>query len=108
MDFSGTPRWGAPPLSVSFSTRASGDNTNIVAYAWDFNGDGAFDAAGPALHSPMRDYTNAGLFTVTLRVTNALGVAASRTHLEYVDTTIPESVCIALGAPLLLLRRRDR
>ena len=47
-------------------------------------------------------------FSVTLRVTNALGVAASRTHLEYVDTTIPESVCIALGAPLLLLRRRDR
>lgn len=65
-----TPDRGMLPLPVTFD--ASGSRTNwdrtIVSYAWDF-GDGTTGSGITATHT----YTRAGVFTVSLRVTDNTG-----------------------------------
>ena len=56
---------GVPPLTVIFRSQTEG------AAAWDF-GDGTKSAANPAKHT----FTQPGLYTVTLRVTDSRGSSA--------------------------------
>ncbi|MBN1674846.1 MAG: DUF2341 domain-containing protein, partial [Kiritimatiellae bacterium] len=61
---------GAPPLTVRFDARASFDpNDQIQAVLWTF-GDGATNGAAVCEHV----YTNAGAYTVTLKVQDEAGV----------------------------------
>lgn len=54
--------------SVAFDARASGDpDGEIVAYDWDLDGDGTFDAEGPVVQTR---YERPGEKTVVLRVTD--------------------------------------
>jgi Flp pilus assembly protein TadG len=67
--FTGTPRTGNKPLTVSFNSSASTGNPS--GFQWDFDGDGIVDSTDP---NPTYTYTSAGTYTVTLTVVNLTGV----------------------------------
>jgi PKD repeat protein len=72
---SATPTSGNAPLAVSFDGRGSSDpdTGDTLGYAWDLDGDGAFDDASTATASWT--YTAAGTTTATLRVTDSHGAS---------------------------------
>ena len=81
-----TPTSGAPPLTVSFDGSGSSDpNGDPLTYAWDLDGDGAYDDSTAA--KPTWTYTAGGIYTAGLRVSDGQG----GTH-----TT---SQTISVGAP---------
>lgn len=68
---------GTAPVEVQFDASAStavGYNASDLTYEWDF-GDGS-TAGGIA---PTHTYTRGGVYTITLKVTNPLGVS-TKTH----------------------------
>ena len=72
--FTATPEAGDPPLAVDFDATGSTDpNEDALLYAWDLDGDGAFDDSTSA--TPTRTYTEEGHVTVRLRVTDPGGLA---------------------------------
>lgn len=80
--FTASPRYGFPPLAVTFTSAVSGD-TNGIVYRWDIGADGTYEAEGGGLASFT---TNLGIgrYSVALNVTNAAGSSASITNLNYV------------------------
>jgi glucose/arabinose dehydrogenase len=65
------PTSGPTPLSVSFDATGSSDSDgDTLTYAWDLDGDGAYDDS--TLASPSRTYS-AGSYQVGLRVTDSKG-----------------------------------
>ncbi len=69
---SGTPTSGAVPLAVSFTGSGSSDpDGTIAAYAWDLDGDGAYDDS--SAQNPSFTYTTAGTYSVRLQVTDNQG-----------------------------------
>ena len=72
--FTATPQYGYPPLDVTFDASASSSpNGAIVAYEWEF-GDGATDMGVTTSHT----YTEKGVYTVTLVVTDSTGEIGAR------------------------------
>jgi glucose/arabinose dehydrogenase/PKD repeat protein len=72
--FTATPAAGNPPLAVQFDGTGSSDpNNDELQYAWDLDGDGAFDDSTAA--TPTRTYTQDGHVTARLRVTDPGGLA---------------------------------
>ncbi len=68
-----SPATGEIPLAVAFSAENSTDSDgSIVSYAWDF-GDGTAANTATAGHT----YTIAGIYTVTLTVTDNMGATAT-------------------------------
>jgi PKD repeat protein/glucose/arabinose dehydrogenase len=75
---SANPTSGAVPLSVQFDGTASSDpNGGTLTYAWDLDGDGAFDDATGA--QPTRTYTTPGVVAAKLRVTDPGGLESTAT-----------------------------
>lgn len=73
-----TPTTVATGANVAFSAAASDPDGGPVTYAWDLDGDGAYDdATDPA--PPARSYPRAGSRTIGVRVTDDDGDAASST-----------------------------
>ena len=70
------PTSGPTPLTVQFDGSGSSDPDagSSVTYAWDLDGDGAFNDSTAV--SPSWTYTSPGAVTVRLRVTDNLGAAA--------------------------------
>ena len=65
---------GDVPLTVSFDGSASSDpDGQAIGYAWDLDGDGAFDDSTAV--SPTFTYTVAGTYTARLRVTDPDGLS---------------------------------
>ena len=79
--FSGTPRSGTAPLTVTFTDASSG--TGPLTYAWDFQNDGSVDST---LQNPSYQYAAAGTYTVKLTVTNTAG-SDSEIKANYVMVT---------------------
>jgi glucose/arabinose dehydrogenase/PKD repeat protein len=72
------PASGAVPLAVQFDGTTSSDpNGDALTYAWDLDGDGAYDDATGA--RPTRTYSTAGTVTVRLRVTDPGGLEGTTT-----------------------------
>jgi glucose/arabinose dehydrogenase len=68
-----TPTEGTLPLVVSFSAAASSDpEGQTLTYAWDLDGDGAFDDSTAA--APQFTYTVDGSVTARLRVSDPGGL----------------------------------
>ncbi|WP_460006754.1 PKD domain-containing protein, partial [Methanogenium cariaci] len=67
-DFNAYVTSGTCPLAVQFTDLSAGED--ITAWAWDFNNDGTIDSTE---QNPVHTYTNIGLFTVTLEVSNTGG-----------------------------------
>lgn len=86
-----SPTNGPAPLSVTFSALASSDpDGDALAYAWDLDGDGAFDDSTAA--NPTRTYTAPGNVTVSLRVTDALGNSDTDAVVISVNNSAPTAV----------------
>jgi glucose/arabinose dehydrogenase len=70
------PTSGAAPLTVAFDGTASNDpDGDTLTYAWDLDGDGAFDDGAAATASFT--YTQPGTYTATLRVTDPSGASGT-------------------------------
>ena len=68
-----TPSNGAVPLSVAFNGSTSSDpDGQAITYAWDLDGDGAFDDSTAV--RPNFTYTQTGTYTARLRVRDAGGL----------------------------------
>jgi PKD repeat protein len=66
---SGSPTSGTVPLTVNFVGSGSSDpDGTISSYAWDLDGDGAYDDS--SAQNPSFTYTTAGTYTVRLQVTD--------------------------------------
>jgi glucose/arabinose dehydrogenase/PKD repeat protein len=64
-----SPTNGAAPLTVAFDGGASSDpDGDVLTFAWDLDGDGAFDDAAAATASFT--YTQPGTYIATLRVSD--------------------------------------
>ena len=79
-----TPASGTAPLTVAFTSAASG-GTAPYSYAWKF-GDGS---AGTGAN-PSHTYTSAGAYTATITATDSKGrTASSSVSVTVADTTPP-------------------
>ena len=97
-----TPQSGAPPLNVQFDGTGSTDpNADPLTYAWDLDGDGAFDDSTSA--TPSWTYTQAGTVNAALRVTDPLGASDTDTVVITVSgtTNTPPNVTISSPSPSL-------
>jgi glucose/arabinose dehydrogenase len=83
-----TPTTGAAPLSVAFDGSTSTDpEGGALSFAWDLDGDGAFDDATAV--SPSYTYTSNGVYTAVLRVTDNAGASATASTTITVGNTAP-------------------
>jgi glucose/arabinose dehydrogenase len=80
---------GPAPLAVTFDGRGSTDPDagDTLSYAWDLDGDGAFDDATGATAS--RTYTTNGTVDVKLRVTDAIGASDTASIVVTVGDVLP-------------------
>jgi glucose/arabinose dehydrogenase len=82
------PTSGSAPLTVNFNGTASSDpEGQALAYAWDLDGDGAFDDSTSA--SPSFTYGAGGLTTVRVRVTDGQGLFDVAAVVISVNNTAP-------------------
>ena len=80
-----TPDSGPAPLTVEFSSEGSNDpDGTALTYAWDFDGDGTTDSTEA---NATFEYTVAGNYTATLRVTDESGA----TGVDNVPITVGNS-----------------
>jgi glucose/arabinose dehydrogenase len=85
------PTNGPVPLAVSFDGTGSADpEGRPLTYAWDLNGDGAFDDATGATASYT--YQTAGVYHPGLRVTDDQGATGTATVTITVGNTAPSAV----------------
>ena len=82
--FTAAPLAGVPPLSVQFTSYVTGTNTTGLFYRWDFNNDGTDDVTGSASNAPVYVYSNGGIYSIRLIVTNAVRQVASIVRTNYV------------------------
>jgi hypothetical protein len=69
------PTSGPAPLTVQFTGNGSSDpDGDALSYAWDLDGDGAYDDSTAA--NPSFTYSTAGTYTARLRVTDARGASS--------------------------------
>ena len=95
------PTTGSAPLTVAFdgSTSSDPDVGDTLSFAWDLDGDGAFDDS--TAQQPSYTYTSAGTYTATLRVTDAGGATATDSVVITVGNTAPSAVIDAPAAGAL-------
>lgn len=73
-EFTATPRFDYPPLVVTFDARdSSSPNGAVLSYEWDF-GDGDTGTGKTTTHA----YTEKGVYTITLLITDSAGKTGSR------------------------------
>jgi glucose/arabinose dehydrogenase len=85
------PTSGNAPLTVAFDGSASSDpDGDTLTYAWDLDGDGAFDDAATA--TANYTYTQAGTTTATLRVTDPSGASGTSSVTISAGNTPPAAV----------------
>jgi PKD repeat protein/glucose/arabinose dehydrogenase len=93
-----TPTSGSAPLTVNFNGSASSDpEGGALTYAWDLDGDGAFDdgAAATATYT----YTTQGSHTATLRVTDPAGSFDTDSVAITVGNTSPTAPTATILSP---------
>ena len=86
-----SPTNGQAPLTVAFDGTASSDpDGDALTYAWDLDGDGAFDDGAGA--TAGFTYTQPGTYTATLRVADPSGAAGTASVAISVGNTPPAAV----------------
>ncbi len=78
--FVGEPRTGTAPLDVQFTDESTG-TFDIVSWAWDFDNDGTVDSEE---QNPTYTYNKAGSYTVSLTVTDEIGLSDTETKSAYI------------------------
>ncbi len=85
------PTSGAAPLTVAFDGTGSSDaDGDALTYAWDLDGDGAFDD-GAAVTASFT-YTQPATYTATLRVTDPSGASGTSSVTITAGNTPPTAV----------------
>lgn len=88
---SANPTSGAAPLTVAFDGSASSDpDGDALTFAWDLDGDGAFDDGAAA--SASFTYTEPGSYTATLRVSDPAGAVGTSSVTISVGNTPPTAI----------------
>jgi len=87
-DFSAVDTAGCPTLSVTFTDNSTATN-GVVNYDWDF-GDGTTGTGTPVSH----DYDSAGVFSVTLIITDSEGCMDTVTRTNYITVFQPPNAGI--------------
>jgi PKD repeat protein len=88
------PTTGAAPLTVAFDGTGSSDpDDDSLTYAWELDGDGAYDDSTAT--RPSHTYTSAGSYTASLRVTDSLGASDTDSVNISVGNTPPTAVISA-------------
>ncbi|MCB1188452.1 PQQ-binding-like beta-propeller repeat protein [bacterium] len=72
-----SPQSGQAPLDVTFTGTAEDgeDDIEALSFAWDFDGDGIYEADTDTLTPDPQNYTNPGIYNVKLRVTDSQGAS---------------------------------
>jgi PKD repeat protein/glucose/arabinose dehydrogenase len=92
-----TPTSGSAPLTVNFNGSASSDpNGDALTYAWDLDGDGAFDDSTAS--QPTYTYTQQGSYTATLKVTDPGGLSDTDAVVISVGNTAPTATIASPAA----------
>ena len=81
VDFSASPLSGTAPLTVTFTSLVT--PTGSYSHTWDFG-----DGNTAAVISPTHTYTQAGVYTVSLQVSNA-GGSETLTRTDYLSVYEP-------------------
>ncbi|MFD0688907.1 PQQ-dependent sugar dehydrogenase [Actinomadura fibrosa] len=91
---------GPAPLTVRFdgTTSSDADGDVPLTYAWDLDGDGAYDDSTAA--APSFTYTQRGTYTVGLRVTDKRGASDTATQRITAGSTPPVASITAPGPGL--------
>jgi PKD repeat protein len=93
-----SPTSGAAPLAVNFDGTGSSDpDGDALTYAWDLDGDGAFDDASIA--RPTHTYAQPGTYSVKLQVTDARGASNVSSAVAITANNTPPTPTIT--APVL-------
>jgi PKD repeat protein len=79
-DFTASPTSGGVPLTVAFTDLSVG----AMSWSWDFG-----DTGTSTDKNPVHTYTEIGVYTVTLTVTNAYG-SDTETKVDYITVTAPQ------------------
>ncbi len=87
-----TPRSGLAPLTVRFDSAGSHDPdpADTIAFAWDLDGDGAYDDSSEP--SPSYAYAVAGPHTASLQVTDGHGASSRASITVVAGDTAPHAV----------------
>ena len=100
-----TPESGVAPLSVSFDGTGSTDpDGDALTYAWDLDGDGAFDDSTSA--TPSWTYVEGGTFVASLRVTDSVGNVGTDSATITVSGTQNNAPTVDIVSPSPSLRWR--
>ena len=83
------PTLGIAPLAVAVNGYTTGTNTAGSWFLWDLNGDGQVDRHGLASNAFVHTFSQAGLYSVSLVVTNAGGETATAFRTNYVTVQAP-------------------
>jgi glucose/arabinose dehydrogenase len=88
------PTSGAAPLTVAFDGSGSSDpDGDPLTYAWDLDGDGAYDDSTVA--QPTFTYTQSGSYTARLRVTDGNGASSLSDPIVITVGNTPPTATIA-------------
>jgi len=82
VDFIASSTSGCFPLRVNFTDLSTGGSAPITGWEWDF-GDGGLSTT----QNPSHNYTIAGNYTVTLKVTNAGGCSKVVSRPNYIQVS---------------------
>jgi parallel beta-helix repeat protein len=77
---------------VSFQSYTTGSNLLGLAYRWDAQNDGVFEFTSTVSSAFAHTYTNVGLYSVRLLVTNAAGQIADFVRTNYIVVYLPHYV----------------
>jgi glucose/arabinose dehydrogenase len=94
-----SPTTGPAPLTVQFDGTSSSDPDagDTLTYAWDLDGDGAFDDSTAV--RPTHTYTAAGTYTTRLRVTDSQGATDVSDPITITAGETPPTATISTPAP---------
>jgi len=101
-EFNANPLSGIVPLSVNFNSIVSGTNVVNVYFFWDFDNDGKYDSTGLWKDITQFVYTNEGIYSVSLTVSNSASETAENTVEGYIEV-VPEPGAFGAVIGYLLL-----
>lgn len=88
--FEGDTLFGCTPLTVDYADSSSSFLGTITSWTWEFG-----DGNTSNLQNPTNVYTEPGLYSVTLRVTDSNGCMDSLRRVNYIIPTYPAADFIA-------------
>jgi outer membrane protein assembly factor BamB len=89
-----SPQFGDAPLDVTFTGLAEDteDDVSALTFAWDFNGDGIYEAGTDSLTPASPAYATPGVYNAKFRVTDSDGASDVDTLTVFVSVANPGNI----------------